>query len=356
MQIMTDLPWLNRLILTAFTTGVAVLIAMFVNLVVLRRLSVLTKYTRGSWDDVLIAEVRRRMAFWGLLVGLWLSVWHWRPLVEGWVGKESAEDYLSIVSRIIAAIAIVSVTMTLSAVATRMVADYGQRATHGAPVPGLVSNIVRFIVVAMGLLIVLTSFGIEITPILAALGVGGLAVALALQDPLANLFAGVFVTVAGQMRIGDYVKMDFGVEGTVTDFNWHSTRILAPSGDPIIVPNSRIAKAVVTNFSLPTREVGFATEFVVAHETDLARLERATLEVAREVERVVDGGVAEFEPLMRVLAYTDLGMRVAVVMRARTFADQALLKHELLRRLDVRYRQEGIVIARAPTMAGPKPA
>jgi small-conductance mechanosensitive channel len=356
MPITTELPWLNRLILTAFTTGVAVLIAMIVNLVVLRRLSTLTKYTRGDWDDVLIAEVRRRMPFWGLLAGLWLSVWHWRPLLEGWVGQASADDYLGIASRVIAAIGIISVTLTFAAVATRMVSDYGQRATHGAPVPGLVGNIVRFVVVAMGLLIVLRGFGVEITPILAALGVGGLAVALALQDPLANLFAGVFVTIAGQMRIGDYVKMDFGVEGTITDFNWHSTRILAPSGDPIIVPNSRIAKAVVTNFSLPTREVGFAIEFVVAHGTDVARLERATLEVAREVERGVDGGVAEFDPLMRVLAYTDLGMRVAVVMRARAFTDQAVLKHELLKRLDVGYRQEGIVLARAPMVMAAPPA
>jgi small-conductance mechanosensitive channel len=201
---------------------------------------------------------------------------------------------------------------------------------------------------SLGLLIVLHGFGVEITPILAALGVGGLAVALALQDPLSNLFSGLFVTVAGQLRIGDYVRLDFGVEGTITDFNWHSTRITAPSGDPIIVPNSRIAKAVVTNFSLPTKEVGFAVEFVLAPGTDLARVEQVTLEVAKDVLRGVEGGVETFDPLIRVLAYVDLGIRIAVLLRARTFADQALLKHELLKRLDARYRQEGIALARAP--------
>ena len=341
LPISTEFPLLNRLIYTAVTTGAAILVAMLVNLVVLRRVALLTRYTRGSWDDVLITEIRRRLPFWGLLVGLWLSVGHW-PLKDPWIG---------FVPNAIAATGIMSVTMTLAAVGTRMVADYGLRATHGAPIPALVNNVVRFIVIAMGLLIALNTFGVEITPILAALGVGGLAVALALQDPLANLFSGVFVTVAGQLRIGDYVRTDFGVEGTITDFNWHSTRIVAPSGDPVIVPNSRIAKAVVTNFSLPTQEVGFGVELVLAHGADLARTEQVTLEVAREVERAVDGGVQAFDPVFRVLNYVDLGVRVVVGMRARSFSDQALLKHELLKRLDARYRREGIVVARPPVPA-----
>ena len=356
MPIQTEFPLLNRLIITALTTGGAVLVAMLINLVVLRRLSGLMKYTKSAWDDLLIAEVRKRMAFWGLIVGLWLSVGYWAPELERLAGRVLADRALWFVSRALVATIVISVTMTLATVATRMVTDYGQRATHGAVVPGLVGGIVRFVVIAMGLLIVLNGFGVEIAPILAALGVGGLAVALALQDPLANLFSGLFVTVAGQLRIGDYVRTDFGVEGTITDFNWHSTRITAPSGDPIIVPNARIAKAVVTNFSMPTQEVGFSVEFVVAPGTDLAQVERVTVDVAREVLGAVDGGVAAFDPQFRVLAYVDLGIRIAVIMRARSFADQALLKHELLKRLDARFRQEGIAIARAPMLRSGKPS
>lgn len=356
MPIQTEFPILNLLILTAMTTGGAIVVAMLVNFVVLRRLSALTQYTQGRWDDVLIAEVRKRMLFWGLLVGLWLSVGHWNlPQIWTWTSTATKDSALLFLSRALAATLIISVTMTASAVATRLVADYGQRATHGAPVPGLVGNIVRFVVISLGLLIVLRGFGVEITPILAALGVGGLAVALALQDPLSNLFSGLFVTVAGQLRIGDYVRMDFGVEGTITDFNWHSTRITAPSGDPIIVPNSRIAKAVVTNFSLPTQEVGFTVEFVLASGADLAKVESITLDVAQQVLREVDGGVSGFDPQIRVLAYVDLGIRIAVVMRARSFADQALLKHELLKRLDARYRKEGIAVARTPMLASGTP-
>jgi small-conductance mechanosensitive channel len=328
-------PLLNQIVWTVVTTGLAYLFGFAVNALVIRRLARLATRSRDDWDDVLVSELRRRIPLWSLLIGVWLSLGYW-AIPERW---------LWFVSRAIATIGVASVTFTAAAIASRLMTDYG-RHTPGAPVPGLMRNLVRIVVVTMGLLVILRGFGVEITPMLAALGVGGLAVALALQDPLSNLFSGVFVTLAGQLRIGDYVKTDFSVEGVITDFNWHSTRIQAPSGDVVIVPNARIAKAVVTNFSLPSREVGFAVEVTVAHGSDLAAVERVTLEVAKDVMREVPGGVPAFEPALRFQAFGDLGVRLAVGLRAQDVADQHLLKHEFLKRLDARYPAEGIALAR----------
>jgi small-conductance mechanosensitive channel len=334
---MTEWPVVNRLISTALTTGGAVAVGLLINFVVVRRLAGLTRYTRGGWDDVLIAELRRRVPFWSLLVGVWLSLVYW-PLTDRW---------LWFVSRAITALGVGSATLAAAATATRLVADYAAAASPGVPVPGLMRHVVRFVVITVGLLIILNGFGVEITPMLAALGVGGLAVALALQDPLANLFAGLFVTLAGQLRIGDYVRLDLGVEGTITDFNWHSTRVQSAAGDFIIVPNARIAKAVVTNFSLATSEVTFLVELAVAPGNELARVEEITLDIAKEVQRTAEGAAPGFEPVFRVQAFTEVGIRIAVVMRARTFTDQALVRHQLLKSLDRRYREAGIDLAKA---------
>ncbi len=334
---MTEWPVANRLISTALTTGGAVAVGLLINFVVIRRLANLTSYTRGGWDDVLFAELRRRIPFWSLLLGLWLSLGYW-PLADRW---------LWFVSRAIAAAGIASATLAAAATATRLVADYAAAVSPGVPVPGLMRHVVRFVVVTVGLLIILNGFGVEITPMLAALGVGGLAVALALQDPLANLFAGLFVTLAGQLRIGDYVRLDLGVEGTITDFNWHSTRVQSTAGDIIIVPNARVAKAVVTNFSLAASEVTFLVELVVAPGNELARVEEVTIDLAKEVQRTAEGAAPGFDPMFRVLAFTEVGIRIAVVMRARTFTDQALVRHQLLKSLDRRYREAGIELAKA---------
>jgi small-conductance mechanosensitive channel len=328
-----DYPPLNRFLLAVMTIALAFVVSVLINQFLMRRLAALATRSRGEWDDVVIGELRRRIPLWGLLIGLALSLGYW----------DIPGQWLKWVQGAIGAVAVWSVTSALAAMASRLLVSFG---TPGHPVSGLVQNILRFVIWTVGLLIIARSFGVEISPILAALGVGGLAVALALQDPLSNLFSGIFVTVAGQIRIGDYIRTDLGVEGTVTDFNWHSTRIQAPSGDLIVVPNARLAKAIVTNFNLPVTDVGFNVELAVAHGSDLAVVERVTLEVAREVQKDTDGAIKAFDPVIRVLAFTEIGIRIAVTLKAAGFPEQTLLKHELLRRLAERYRAEGIALAR----------
>ena len=102
----------------------------------------------------------------------------------------------------------------------------------------LTQNIAWGLVVGLGLLVVLSGLGISITPMLTALGVGGLAVALALQEPLSNFFAGVFLALAGQIRVGDYVRLDSGQEGFVADFGWRSTRLRMLANNLVVVPNA----------------------------------------------------------------------------------------------------------------------
>jgi len=117
------------------------------------------------------------------------------------------------------------VTLGAAAVASRSVDAYGALIAPALPVTGLTRNVAWVVIAILGVLVVLNGLGLSITPMLTALEVGGLAVALALQEPLANFFAGLFITLAGQIRVGDYVKIDSGQEGHVVDFSWRSTRL-----------------------------------------------------------------------------------------------------------------------------------
>src|SRR5262249_53121787 len=146
--------------------------------------------------------------------------------------------------------------------------------------------------------LILRGFNVEIGPFVTSLGIVGLAVALALQEPLSNLFAGLFVTLAGQIRIGDYIKMDSGAEGYVIDFNWRSTRLQVPSGNIVIVPNSKLSQAIVTNFSLPFEDLAVTVDLAVDAASDLEKVEKVTVDVAREVMTKAAGGVADFVPVV----------------------------------------------------------
>lgn len=237
---------------------------------------------------------------------------------------------------------IVSLTWVVMKVAARLIALYVRRSDGALSSTTLITNLTRIAVVAVGALIVLQAIGIPITPVLTTLGVGGIAVALALQDTLANLFAGVYILVSNKIRIGDQVKLASGEEGAVCDINWRNTIITGPTGNQIIVPNSTVASAVVTNFSLPGPETAAVTSFGVSYQSDLDHVERVALEVAREVLRDVEGGVREFEPLVRYGALAERRVSLSVIMRAQSFGAQFALRHELIKRLHRRFRDEGI--------------
>ncbi|MEO5820595.1 MAG: mechanosensitive ion channel domain-containing protein [Vicinamibacteraceae bacterium] len=144
-------------------------------------------------------------------------------------------------------------TLTAAGLASGLVVVYGRHLAPSLGASSLMRNIAWGLVAGLGLLVILNGVGVSITPMLTALGVGGLAVALALQEPLGNFFAGLFLTLAGQIRVGDYVRLDSGHEGFVADFGWRSTRLGMLANNLVIVPNSRLAQALVVNHDLPSQ-------------------------------------------------------------------------------------------------------
>lgn len=351
MPIFEQLPWFGPLVRSAATIAIAYLLGRLLKALVVGRLAQIAQRTPGQWDDILIRELTSRIPLWSTLLGLWVSLGYWTI----------ADRWLRLTSGLITFVAFLSVTLALSAIATRLVAVYGSRAVPGAPISGLTQNVVRLIVVALGLLVMLNQFGIEIRPMLAALGVGGLAVALALQEPLSNLFAGLFVSMAGQVRIGDQVRLDSGIEGRIVDFNWRSTWLEIGTGNIAVVPNSKLSQAIVTNFNLPTPEVSVPVEIVIDHRSDLGQVERVAIDVARDVLREVEGAVRDFEPVLRFHTFTEAHVRGTVVLRARSMAFLPLVRHVFVTRVHTRLREDGVafVAPAAPPVApvhAPPPA
>lgn len=322
----TPLAWTVVTVLAAYVTG------LVVNTVVARRLERLAARTSGDWDDALVAELRRRIPFWSLLIGIYLSLANWTLSPQA----------LQLATRVLSALGVASITIAAAAVAVRLVATYGPRVTPDTPVPALAQNIVRVLVLVLGVLVIFKSFGYDITPMLTALGVGGLAVALALQEPLSSLFAGIFITLARQVQIGDYIRLDTGTEGYIVDFNWRAARLRQLADNIVIVPNSKLAQAIVVNFGQPTAETGIGVDLVVERSSDLERVERVALEIARGVMQDVKGGVSAAEPSVRFNALPEGGVKLSVGMRAQSYADQFLLKHEFVKRVHARFAREGI--------------
>jgi small-conductance mechanosensitive channel len=171
-----------------------------------------------------------------------------------------------------------------------------------------------------------------------------LAVALALQDTLSNLFAGLQILASRQLRPGDYIKMGNGKEGYVRDISWRVTTVQAMSLETHVIPNAKLASDIVTNYHLPESVCGITVPVGVAYDSDLDRVEAVTLAVARETQTDVEGGVPEYEPVARYNSFGDSAITLNVTQRTTEFGNQYRLRHEFIKRLHRRYAQENIEI------------
>lgn len=205
-------------------------------------------------------------------------------------------------------------------------------------------TLIELVVYITGFLFLLQSFGVSITPLLTALGVGGLAVALALQDTLANLFSGINILLSKQIKMGDFIKLSTGEEGTVIDMNWRNTAIKQPSNNMVVVPNLKIASSILINYALPYSECSIVIPVGVSYDSDLEQVEKITSAVAKEVLLETEGGVSNFEPFIRYVGFAQFSITFNVILRVKNVTDQALIQHEFIKRLHVRYRKEGIEI------------
>jgi small-conductance mechanosensitive channel len=208
----------------------------------------------------------------------------------------------------------------------------------------LIQFAIRILIFTLGLLVVLDNLGISITPLLASLGVGSVAVALALQDTLNNFFSGVYVLADRPIQIDDYIKLEDGTEGFVARIGWRSTHIRLPSNAMVVVPNSKIASAQLTNYNMPSKETVFRVDVGVGYDSDLKHVERVCLEVAKEVLSHTPSGVAHFQPFVRFHTFADSSINLAVFLQTRHFSESGLLRHEFIKALHEKFRHEKIEI------------
>lgn len=314
-----------------------VFLSTFIGLYVLRnfiwsRLQVLFARTPLSWQTDLLraaeAPIRIGVFCFALIFGL-----HYTP--------ESFQSKLALTSgsKILVVILSLWALDRVLVVFVRYQTIYPRLSLSGR---SLLLTILRVLLISFGILILLDTLGVAITPVLASLGVGSVAVALALQETLTNLFSGIYLLIDQPIRIGDFVKIDEGMEGFVRKIGWRSTHIQVLSNNTIIIPNSNLSNSRVNNYNLPDSETAVLINLGVSYQNDLEKVEKVTIEVATEIMKTIPGCVSTFVPFIRYNDFTESCVKFTVILRAKQFIDNYLIKHEFLKSIHARYRQEGI--------------
>lgn len=295
--------------------------------------------TGSVTGDVIIGALRAPSFFWVIALGIY----------SGIATSDLQERQVFYLTRVIHVLVIFSITLVASRLSGRLFRSYVLRANLPIPTTGLATGMLSGTIIAVGLVIILGVLGVSIAPLITALGVGGLAVALAMKDTLENLFAGIHILTEQSIRIGDFIRLETGQEGYVEDITWRTTRIRMLPNNMVVIPNSKLAQSVVTNYYLPGKEMSIEIRIPMSYDTDFEKAERVLTEEAEKAVGQVPGLLAEPRPQVSYIpGFGENSLSLSLAFRVREFADQYPVQSELRKRILRRVREEGIAMAALP--------
>lgn len=264
-----------------------------------------------------------------------------------------ASRQLAWIDRLTVVLAVLSVTLFIARLSGWLIRAYLSKDTVDAPSGSIFVNLTRLLIWAIGVTFMLGALQVQIGPLIASLGVIGLAVSLGLQDTLANFFSGLQITMSRQILPGQYIRLSTAEEGTVVDVTWRNTTLRAPSNDLVIVPNSVIARAQIINFTADDEAHTAAVPFTVKYGSDLDMVNRTAVAVAREVRDEMDSAVKDFEPTCRFRAFGPEGISAAVTIRVERYQERLPVISALVVRLHSRLAEQGFEFGTGLSVSAP---
>lgn len=293
-----------------------------------------TKNTKTKWDDVLAASFKGAFVFW-ITAAASYSALVYAPLPPGW--DQTVGNYI-----------IALVTFFIILVLARFVHGAIKLSTanyfKNMPSSSLLPNIAKYVILVAGTAFILQGVGVPIGGVIAGLGIGGLAAALAFRDTLENFFSGIQLLVARKVRVGDFITIGSGETGYVTDISWRETTIRDFNNNLIIIPNAQLSSNIVTNYNLPIHDIFVELVCGVGYDSDLEHVERVVKEVGKEVYKEVIGEELPEGPSFMYLDFADSAINFKTKILVKQFGDRMKVKHPLIKALHKRFKEEGINI------------
>ncbi len=254
--------------------------------------------TETDLDDELVRTIRHAFRFtvvaWALwrILGLWMPIFGaetpegdwvaWDTQPRDWVWGVWIGMVFFPLSRFVGHV--------MRTFESRVISSTSETALDETALP-MINRFVRFIVIAVGILLAMTHLGLEIAPLLAGAGVAGLALSLAAKDTLSNLIAGVLLIMDRPFQVGDRIELwnaprETGTWGDVIEIGLRATKIRNPDNLVVVVPNNEIMRRDIINYTMSGQDIRLRIPFSVAYESDIERAKVLLMQVAREVDGV----------------------------------------------------------------------
>ena len=295
----------------------------------------LTEKTDWKGDDVVFDAIESHIVLWFFLASLNIAS-NSIPFLN--------DVYISYLSKIIVSVLILSVTLAVSRIGVGLLNFWAEKQGTDLPSTTIFVNLARIIIISVGVLIILQSLGISITPLLTAMGVGGLAISLALKDTLSDFFAGLHILLSQKVKPGDFVELDSGHMGYVQNITWRHTTLMERTNNEVTVPNAKISAAIVKNYDKGDPSFSIRVAVGVSYESDLDHVIKITEEVASNVIAQIDGARKDAPAVVRCFRFGPSSVDLKVYFRGKKYGDQHPIIDEFIRQIHKRFKSENIEI------------
>jgi small-conductance mechanosensitive channel len=292
-------------------------------------------------NQALVVAARGSIAWIGALIGMWAAYGNIRVMNAR---DEQLILLLDSSYALLQAITIAIITFFLARVANRFISAYTARDSVKVPSSSIFGNIIAAVIWMMGIAsaVIITGSANTLTPLLGALGVSGLAVGLALQPTLDNLFSGIQILASRQIEPGDFVRLESGEEGVVEDVTWRNTTIRRITSELVIVPNSNLARSQVINFSRNADAYNLIIQTTVSYENDIDVVMNIMNEVAAELMERSHYVHKEQDPRIIVTANSERGISLATILPIVAYNMRGRITSEYLEEVQARFKKAHI--------------
>jgi len=296
--------------------------------------------TESDIDDKIIDAIKLPIRYLAILMGIFYAgkKFDWSVTI-----KEQSYGLQDAMFVLIALL----IGFTASRILKVLFVWYGERDDKGKMNQTMfifVRKMISVFVYAIALVIILGQLGIQIGPLLAGLGVAGLAIALGLQSTLENLFSALFLVMDKSINIGDWIQLDDGTKAYIEDISWRSVRIRTITGNTVIVPNSSFVSQNISSYDYPVQSFYTSIEVGVSYDTDLEKAEYVAMQAAEKV--IKDAGIKEAEnnPTIRYKAFGDSSINFIVIVKVDAVTDEGKVQHMLIKEIKKQFDEQGIEI------------
>jgi len=334
---------MNPGIFYAIITIILGLITAGIAYIIIRWLKKKASATESQLDDILLGALEKPLVILIIAGSIYIALTRFELLPDTIAGYPIYIDqWVNAFFILIGAWIVSSFSYTLlqtygTVIATKTETDFDDRLLP------MLEIAAKYLIWFVAFLLLLSNFNIDITPLLAAAGIAGLAIALAAQDILGNFLGGAIITMDKPFKIGDRIKFD-NYFGDIVSVGPRSTRLKTLDSQIVTIPNSKITSNIVVNYAQPDFKMKVRIPFSVAYGTDIARVKRILLEIAREAAEKTPWVVLDPSPSVYFLEFGESSKNGQLILWTNNFDNSWDVQDYVNSCIDEYFRKEGIEI------------